>query len=94
VTSCFEVSIETNLMVQSKFNLILWFVSYNIFFIVYYVGPVLILLSLFPLSQALSCTLSREQRLVTLDLADETCVAYVLPFPVQQTSSGKHRHGR
>jgi hypothetical protein len=31
VTSCFEVFIETNLMVQSKFNLVFWFVSYNIF---------------------------------------------------------------
>jgi hypothetical protein len=32
VTSCFEVFIETNLMVQSEFNLVLWFASYNIFF--------------------------------------------------------------
>jgi hypothetical protein len=31
VTSCFEVFITTNLMVQSEFNLVLWFVSYNIF---------------------------------------------------------------
>jgi hypothetical protein len=31
VTFCFEVFIATNLMVQSKFNLVLWFVSYNIF---------------------------------------------------------------
>jgi hypothetical protein len=31
VTSCFEVSIETNLMMQSEFNLFFWFVSYNIF---------------------------------------------------------------
>jgi hypothetical protein len=31
VTSCFEVFIETNLMVQSEFNLIVWFVSYSIF---------------------------------------------------------------
>jgi hypothetical protein len=31
VTSCFEVSIATNLMVQSEFNLVLWFVSYNTF---------------------------------------------------------------
>jgi hypothetical protein len=33
VTSCFEVFIETNLMVQSEFNLVFLFVSYNIFFI-------------------------------------------------------------
>jgi hypothetical protein len=31
VISCFEVFIETNLMVQSEFNLVFWFVSYNIF---------------------------------------------------------------
>jgi hypothetical protein len=35
---------------QSKFNLILWFVSYNIFFIVQQVGPALDT----PLSPALS----------------------------------------
>jgi hypothetical protein len=33
VTSCFEVFIETNLMVQSEFNLVLWFASYNIFLV-------------------------------------------------------------
>jgi hypothetical protein len=33
VTSCFEVFIEMNLMVQSKFNLVFWFVSYNIFLV-------------------------------------------------------------
>jgi hypothetical protein len=32
VWSSFEGFIETNLMVQSKFNLDFWFVSYNIFF--------------------------------------------------------------
>jgi hypothetical protein len=32
VTSCFEVFIETNLMVQSEFNLVFWLMSYNIFF--------------------------------------------------------------
>jgi hypothetical protein len=32
VRSSFEEFIETNLMVQSEFNLIFWFVSYNIFF--------------------------------------------------------------
>jgi hypothetical protein len=31
VTSCLKGFIETNLMVQSKFNLVNWFVSYNIF---------------------------------------------------------------
>jgi hypothetical protein len=31
-----------NLMVQSKFNLVFWFVSYSIFFIVEQVGPSLI----------------------------------------------------
>jgi CRISPR/Cas system-associated exonuclease Cas4 (RecB family) len=31
VTSYFKVFITTNLMVQSELNLILWFVSYNIF---------------------------------------------------------------
>jgi hypothetical protein len=34
VWSSFEGFIETNLMVQSKFNLDFWFVSYNIFFFV------------------------------------------------------------
>jgi hypothetical protein len=33
VRSSFEEFIETNLMVQSKFNLVFWFVSYNIFFV-------------------------------------------------------------
>jgi hypothetical protein len=32
VWSSFKGFIETNLMVQSKFNLDFWFVSYNIFF--------------------------------------------------------------
>jgi hypothetical protein len=31
--SCFEEFIKTNLMVQSEFNLMFWFVSYNIFFV-------------------------------------------------------------
>jgi hypothetical protein len=31
VTFCFEVFIETNLMVKSEFNLVFWFESYNIF---------------------------------------------------------------
>jgi hypothetical protein len=31
MTSYFEVLIETNLMVQSEFNFVFWFVSYNIF---------------------------------------------------------------
>jgi hypothetical protein len=31
VRSSFEAFIETKLMVQSEFNLIFWFVSYNIF---------------------------------------------------------------
>jgi hypothetical protein len=46
VTSCFEVFIETNLMVQSKFNLVLWFASYNIFMLVEAVGPAACHLSL------------------------------------------------
>jgi hypothetical protein len=41
VTSCFKVFITTNLMVQSKFNLVFWLVSYNIFFIVLQVGAAL-----------------------------------------------------
>jgi hypothetical protein len=32
VRSSFEVFIETNLMVQSEFNLVFWFMSYNIFY--------------------------------------------------------------
>jgi hypothetical protein len=32
VRSSFKVFIETDLMVQSKFNLVFWFVSYNIFY--------------------------------------------------------------
>jgi hypothetical protein len=39
VTSCFEVFIETNLMVQSEFNLVFLFASYNIFLLVEAVGP-------------------------------------------------------
>jgi hypothetical protein len=31
VWSSFEEFIETNLMVQSKFNFVFWFVSYNDF---------------------------------------------------------------
>jgi hypothetical protein len=31
--SSFEEFIETNLMVQSEFNLVFWFISYNIFYI-------------------------------------------------------------
>jgi hypothetical protein len=46
VTSCFEVFIETNLMVQSEFNLVLWFASYNIFTLVEAVGPAACHLSL------------------------------------------------
>jgi hypothetical protein len=34
VWSSFKGFIETNLMVQSKFNLDFWFMSYNIFFFV------------------------------------------------------------
>jgi hypothetical protein len=42
VTSCFEVFIKTNLMIQSEFNLgFFWFRSYNIFFIVHQVGAAL-----------------------------------------------------
>jgi hypothetical protein len=33
VRSSFEEFIETNLMVQSEFNLAFWFVSYNIFLV-------------------------------------------------------------
>jgi hypothetical protein len=33
VRSCFQKFIETNLMVQSKFNLVFWFVSYIIFYV-------------------------------------------------------------
>jgi hypothetical protein len=57
VRSSFEEFIETNLMVQSEFNLIFWFMSYNIFFIVEQVGPALVralslLLSLTPNSSS------------------------------------------
>jgi hypothetical protein len=33
VRSYFEEFIKTNLMVQSKFNLVFWFVSYSIFLV-------------------------------------------------------------
>jgi hypothetical protein len=46
VTYCFEVFIETNLMVQSEFNLVFWFGSYNIFFHLSSVGAGWIILSL------------------------------------------------
>jgi hypothetical protein len=36
----FEEFIETNLMVQSEFNLVFWFVTYNIFLLVEVVGAV------------------------------------------------------
>jgi hypothetical protein len=45
VRSSFEEFIETNLLVQSEFNLIFWFMSYNIFCYQKTVGPVLSLLS-------------------------------------------------
>jgi hypothetical protein len=38
VKSSIKEFIKTNLMVQSEFNLVFWFVSYNIFFIVKQVG--------------------------------------------------------
>jgi hypothetical protein len=41
VRSSFEEFIETNLMVQSKFNLVFWFVSYNIFSSLNKWGPLL-----------------------------------------------------
>jgi hypothetical protein len=37
--SYFEGFIETNLMVQSEFNLVFLFVSYNSFWVVEIVGP-------------------------------------------------------
>jgi hypothetical protein len=83
-------------MVQSKFNLVFWFVSYNIFFIIYQVGPYWILLSLLlshARSPALFVTRRQQQRqgrtcssrmsAISLHLADEVLVAYGLPFPVQ-----------
>jgi hypothetical protein len=58
MTSCFEVFIEMNLMVQLEFNLNFWFISYNIFLLVEVVGPATACLS--PL---LSLTLAgRQQR--------------------------------
>jgi hypothetical protein len=51
VRSSFEEFIETNLMVQSEFNLIFWFMSYNIFF-VKQVGPALHVTSLLSLPPA------------------------------------------
>jgi hypothetical protein len=39
VRSSFEEFIETNLIVQSEFNLVFWFVSYNIFLLGEKVGP-------------------------------------------------------
>jgi hypothetical protein len=39
VGSSFEEFTETNLMVQSEFNLAFWFVSYNIFLLVAARGP-------------------------------------------------------
>jgi hypothetical protein len=39
VESSFDEFIETNLMVQSEFNLAFWFVSYNIFLLVAARGP-------------------------------------------------------
>jgi hypothetical protein len=39
VTSYFEVFIETNLMVQSEFDLVFWFVSYKIFCFIKRWGP-------------------------------------------------------
>jgi hypothetical protein len=52
VRSSFEEFIETNLMVQSEFSLVFWFMSYNIFFIVEQVGPALVR------ALSLSCSLT------------------------------------
>jgi hypothetical protein len=97
VTSCFEVFIATNLMVQSKFNLVFWPVSYNIFFIVLQVGPAL------DTPLPLSCSLTRARArtaatagqavAVPLNLADVVYVAYVLPFVVQLLPSAMYRRG-
>jgi hypothetical protein len=46
VGSSFEEFIETNLMVQSEFNLTFWFVSYNIFLLVVAAGLASVLSSL------------------------------------------------
>jgi hypothetical protein len=39
VTSYFEVFIKTNLMVQSEFNFVFWFVSYKFFLLREKMGP-------------------------------------------------------
>jgi hypothetical protein len=57
VRSSFEKFIETNSMVQSKFNLGFWFVNYNIFCYGKKVGPATVtspLPSLLPLYHAIS----------------------------------------
>jgi hypothetical protein len=46
VAFSFEEFIETNLMVQSEFNLAFWFVSYNIFLLVAAARPTSVLSSL------------------------------------------------
>jgi hypothetical protein len=86
VTSYFEVFIETNLMVQSKFNLVFWFVSYNIFLVVKLVGPALVVLSLL-LSLTRVCGQQRRPAgyllSVTLNNADVLALQDRMPYPLQ-----------
>jgi hypothetical protein len=59
VRSSFEEFIETNLMVQSKFNLGFWFVRYNIFLFENEVGPRCMHLSLSSLSRSRTASSQR-----------------------------------
>jgi hypothetical protein len=62
VRSSFKEFIETNLMVQSEFNLVFWFVSYKIFLLHEKVGPALSLPSSPPSRSLPACLSVRAQR--------------------------------
>jgi hypothetical protein len=95
VKSSFEEFIETNLMVQSEFNLIFWFVSYNIFLLQRNSGA----RALSPLSRSLTHAGSGGS-LPPLNIADDgpsACVADGLAntgaeeFPVPASSRKFYR---
>jgi hypothetical protein len=95
--SSFEEFIETNLMVQSEFNLVSWFVSYNIFFIVQQVGPALDT----PLSPALSRARREPAELdsgatlrspLTPNMPDGVCLQATIEDPVQHVWSAIRSH--
>jgi hypothetical protein len=99
--SSFEEFIETNLMVQSEFNLVSWFVSYNIFSSFNKWGPHWILLSLL-LSHARAWQQRREpaeldsgatlRSPLTPNMPDGVCLQATIEDPVQHVWSAIRSH--